>query len=613
MARTHRSLYRNGVSFFGLLVVALGAALMLFSFLLELSSDRPTPYLGIVTYLFLPAVIGLGILIFLYGMRRESLRRRRSNSEDVPAYPRLDLNDPRHRTRFAFWLIAATLLLVLLAIGAYNGFKFTESVTFCGQVCHTVMEPEFTMYKNSSHARVPCVECHVGSGATWYVKSKLSGLRQVYAVLTDNYQRPIPTPIDHLRPARETCEHCHWPEKFYGAQMVQIPHFRHDEKSTFEQISLALKTGGGRADLHGGEGIHWHMAIANQVRFVAVDPGLQHIAIVKVTRRDGSAAEYRNTELKMPPGPHRERLMDCMDCHNRPSHRVEAPEDAINRAMASGAIVRDLPWMKAIAVDALVQKYEDRESARRGILERLKSYYEKAHPEIAKLRAADIEKAALHIIAIHERNVFPKMKVGFGTYPENIGHRNWPGCFRCHGGRHATADGKVLSGECTLCHTAPLRGPPAALGAPTQIAKADWHPYPLIGKHAELLCHQCHTAGSNPASTCVNCHKMTAEKPMMDRLPCGTCHFPDASGQRRACTTCHTSLAGLHATKGHEGECVRCHTPHTFKVSSDAACRSCHGELPKPISRQRWSGSAGPSAPAGAGANAAPYMPYGAR
>ena len=239
-----KGLYRNALSYVGGVVMAGGAVLTSVYALIGIVLAPQSPYLGIVTYLLLPAVIVGGLLLLLYGMRRESQRRRRTGQEES-AYPRLDLNDARQRRRFTWALVGGGVLVVLVAFGAYNGFIFTESVTFCGRVCHRVMQPEHTAYLNSPHARVACVECHIGSGANWFVKSKLSGTWQLVSVTFDLYPRPIPVPVHNLRPARDTCEECHWPSKFVGDRLKIVTRHDDDEKSTEKKTALLLKVGGG--------------------------------------------------------------------------------------------------------------------------------------------------------------------------------------------------------------------------------------------------------------------------------------------------------------------------------------------------------------------------------
>src|SRR3990172_7674423 len=243
-------LYRNAISFIGAYVAIISVFLILFSLLLQFSFKAHSPYIGIFSFMVFP---------FLSGMRRESIRRRRLGVDEALPYPLLDLNEPRMRKTFSYAILGGSFLAILLAFVSYHAFLYTETTSFCGQLCHKVMEPEFAAYQGSPHARVPCVDCHVGSGASWYVKSKISGARQVIAVTFGTYPRPFPTPIENLRPARETCEECHWPAKFFGTQLKQIPHFRYDEKNTPEQISLGIKTGGGSGELGENAGIHWHM------------------------------------------------------------------------------------------------------------------------------------------------------------------------------------------------------------------------------------------------------------------------------------------------------------------------------------------------------------------
>ncbi len=509
-------LYRNAVSYFGGLVAVASMFIVGFLALSTLSVEHASPYIGIFTYVVFPSIAAGGITVFLVGMRREAKRRHKTGTTEALPYPSLDLNDPSQRRRFGIFAVAGTISLMVFSFAGYNGFLLTESVGFCGQTCHTPMEPEMTAYLASPHARVRCVECHVGEGAGWYVHSKLSGARQLFAVLFNTYDRPIPTPIKDLRPARETCQHCHWPEKFFGAQLTQKPHFRYDEKNTAEQISLLIKTGGGGGVL--GAGIHWHMFIDNKVEYAAEDDQLQHIPWFKVTRSDGKMTEYFTTDHKVAPDDlagMKHRVMDCMDCHNRPSHNFEPPDTAVDKALLASQLATSLPYSKRAAVEALDKDYGSRASAHAGLRKDFVGFYQEKYPDLMGPRAPDIEKGVQTIIDIYDRTVFPEMKVSWKTYPLNIGHRNWPGCFRCHDGKHKTADGEVLSNKCTICHTAPVRGPQSALGdvlAASVDPKADWHPWEMpekhlaVAKHKELQCYQCHAAGHKPFTECNDCH-----------------------------------------------------------------------------------------------------------
>jgi hypothetical protein len=580
--RRGRGLYHNPVSYAGGMVVAASALLIVFSLALQLIMTHASPYLGIFTFMVLPGFLTIGGLIFLYGLRRESLRRRRLGPEAPPPYPELDLNDIGQRRRFSYAVLAGFFLLVLLAVVAYNAFNFTESVTFCGRICHTVMQPEYTAYLASPHARVRCVDCHVGAGASWFVKSKLAGIHQVFAVTFHTYPTPIPVPVKNLRPARETCEECHWPQKFYGAQFVQNPHFRYDEKNTAEQISLLVKTGGGSPTLGENAGIHWHMIIENKVEFAALDEQLQDIPWIKVTGPSGKTHVYFSDEF----GISKEKAealprhtMDCMDCHNRPTHIFQVPSGAVDTAMASGLISPTIPWIKKVAVDALERVYPTRAAAAVGLRDEILGYYAKNYPKISTNRSAELEEVAERVVTIYDRSVFPKMDVNWKTYSSNIGHRNWPGCFRCHDGRHVNEEGQVLTHDCTMCHTMPERGPLTPIGTEMPVSTENWHPWELKGKHAVILCSRCHAAGYRPPSSCADCHKFDTKAPMMD-LGCDNCHLKEQEVKPLAdCKTCHDGLPGLHNKGGHpDAECTDCHQPHVWKVTGRDVCMQCHDD-----------------------------------
>lgn len=508
-------LYRNTMSYFGGLVAASAALLIVFAILGELTIDQPSPYVGIFTYLVFPTILFFGLVFVLWGMRREAVRRAKAGAVEKMPYPRLDLNDDRHRKRFGYALVLGSALLIVLAWVGYNAYLFTGSVTFCGQICHSVMKPEYTAYMHSPHARVPCVDCHVGTGASWYVQSKLSGARQVFATALKTYERPIPTPIEHLRPARETCEQCHWPEKFFGATLVQIPHYRYNENNTPEQISLLLRTGGGNPDLGASAGIHWHMAIANRITFAEGDPKRQKIPWMKVRHIDGSERVYKavgtelsNDEVAALP----KRVMDCIDCHNRPSHAFAPPEESVDEALSRGEISEKLPWIKQVGVEAVSSSYPSADAARTGIRAAVESFYRDRYPSVVEGQSEQLYKAVEALVGIHDRGVFPGMNVDWATYPNNIGHRYWPGCFRCHDDRHVSDDGRRLTTNCTLCHTAPQRHERMPLGEVMVSSDLDWHPWEMpsetvaVEGHEDLLCHDCHSAGFRPRKTCVDCH-----------------------------------------------------------------------------------------------------------
>jgi hypothetical protein len=415
---------------------------------------------------------------------------------------------------------------------------------------------------------------------SWYVKSKISGAPQVFALWFRTYSTPIPTPLKNLRPARETCEECHWPEKFYGAQLMQYPYFRYNKQNSPEQISLLVRTGGGTPNLGENAGIHWHMAINEKVYFKAADRGLQQIPWIKVISGDGSETIYRDKSVKIS-DEELDKLplnfMDCMDCHNRPSHVFSPPETAVDQAMAGGYISSKLPWIKKLALDALVKDYGEKQTVYEEMRRLIEAYYAKEYPKVIEYQKAELKQAISTIFGIYDRNVFPTMKVNWTTYPNNIGHRNWPGCFRCHNDRHVSQKGNVLTSQCPVCHTMPQRGLLLPLGATASASPKPWHPWPLKGAHERILCSLCHRAGYRPPLDCISCHKIDTSAPMMSSA-CKTCHLQEAEVKPMGnCRSCHGNLRELHKQRDHaSAACAGCHRPHSWKVTARDTCLTCH-------------------------------------
>jgi hypothetical protein len=344
--------------------------------------------------------------------------------------------------------------VLILSLAAYSGIHYMDSNEFCGKVCHTVMEPEFAAFQDGPHSRVGCVQCHIGPGAPWFVKAKISGLRQVLAVTFGTYSKPIPSPVHDLRPARETCEQCHWPEKFHGDKVKVIREFATDEANTESATTMQIHVGGGSDKLSIATGIHWHMNVANVVEYITTDPKRQVIPWVKITDRSGAVREYLAegvTPEELAKG--ERRTMDCLDCHNRPSHPFDPSADkAVNRALAMGTIPKTVPFIKREAVAALSEAYPSHQAADDRIAQRLREFYRANYNEVYMTRRQDVERAITGTQQLYRRNVFPTMNVTWGTYPNNIGHMDFPGCFRCHDDNHKAKDGKTIGQDCALCH-----------------------------------------------------------------------------------------------------------------------------------------------------------------
>jgi len=405
------------------------------------------PYIGIVAFVVMPSVLLLGLVLIPAGavLRRRREARRLAAGEEEPPLPVIDFNRARTRVLALAFLALTTVNVLLLGVASYKGLEVMDSPEFCGS-CHSVMAPEAAAHARSPHARVSCVGCHIGPGASWFVKSKLSGSWQLVSVTFGLHPRPIPTPVHDLRPARDTCEQCHWPTKFVGDRLRVLTRHAEDEASTPTKTVLLLHVGGAQGT--GARGIHWHVDPGNRVRFLT-DEKRELVSTVELLGPGGERRVYQGKGPAPAKGTWRE--MDCVDCHNRPSHVYLSPEDEVDAALEAGRIDRALPFVRREAVKALRADYPSAEAARQGLRARLAELY-LSGPPAAPERQAAVEAAGGELAAIWSRNVWPQMKIGWGTYPTQLGHDAAPGCFRCHDGEHATADGKVISNDCEQCH-----------------------------------------------------------------------------------------------------------------------------------------------------------------
>jgi hypothetical protein len=487
----------NMISGVGAVIASVTAIIILFMLGISFFTQMTNPYLGIFIYMILPPFLILGLILIPLGMLREWHRVQRGETPSEIKWPYIDLNKKSHRNAFLIFIIGTIIFMVGGAVLSYQAFHFTESVTFCGTTCHNVMQPEYTAYQNSPHARVACTECHVGSGAGWYTKSKLSGMYQVYAVLTKVFPRPIPTPVKNLRPAQETCEQCHWPRQFYGAQQRQFNHYKYDSTNTSWPINMLIKTGGGDPKTGQTAGIHWHMNICFKVEYIARDERRQDIPWVRVTNRQtGKATTYQDQSNPLPAdslGAYKPRVMDCMDCHNRPSHIYHAPDNAIDVSMLIGRIDPDIPDIKKVAVGAMAAEYSTYDSAMTGISSTIADYYKQNRPEIYESMRSNIDDAIKGTQASYSMNIFPFMKARWSAYPNNIGHFYSVGCMRCHLGNHKSDDGKTLTHDCTACHT--ILGQGAASGELSTAEKGleFQHPEDIGDTWKETGCYECHS------------------------------------------------------------------------------------------------------------------------
>lgn len=498
MARRLPSVYYNWISLIGTALALVSLSIIAFLYVLDLASAGTSPYYGIITYMILPVGVIVGLILIPIGMLIERRRREGGGGGFIPSQLMIDFTNPSHRYAIAAFLVITAIFLIGTAVGSYEAYHYTETVEFCGEVCHKIMEPEYTTYQQSPHARVTCAECHVGEGANWYVKSKLSGAYQVYAAIAGVYPRPIPTPVENLRPARETCEQCHWPDKFYGAREKEINRYRADEKNTHWKIDLLLKVGGKKTDASPHTGIHWH--IDNKVEYIARDSLRQDIPWVRVTYNNGETVTYNSMYDPLPDSVlsnSEPRVIDCIDCHNRPTHIYQAPVDLVDNAIYTGQISKSLPFIKQQAVYALRAKYTTEDSALTGIETGVRNFYQDNYPEVADTMQAEINQAIATLKTSYSNNFFPYMKVRWDTHPNNIGHSKSLGCYRCHNGNMADESGDTITHECTACHTI------LSEGEGTKVRYADnpneglefKHPIDIGEAWRSMSCSECHDGG----------------------------------------------------------------------------------------------------------------------
>ena len=416
------------------------------------------PYLGIIFFLFLPLIFLIGLALIPVGI---FLRRRQLLREGhIPAaFPKVDLNDRIFRHGIDIVLVATIVNFLVIATASYHGAAYMDSPQFCGSSCH-VMSPEYTAYKISPHSHVACVECHIGSGAEAYFSAKVNGTKQLLEVtlhplaplapkLIPDYPRPIPSPVDSLRPARYTCEACHTPTRFDGDKLLVKSQFADDEQNSETQTVLVLHLGGEDSLSHftGIHGVH-----LGHIEYITTDPSRTTIPWVQRTNPDGTKSTFVASALNGAKPQGELRVMDCIDCHNRAAHTFVTAEEAINRAMADGIISPSLPYIHKEGLALLKGSYTSQAEAKVKIPAGLEAFYRSQNPAVLTEKAALVQAAGKELYLLYSQNVFPFMKVTWGTHPNHIGHQSYPGCFRCHDSDHVTKNGTAITQDCSACH-----------------------------------------------------------------------------------------------------------------------------------------------------------------
>lgn len=453
------ALTRNTLSLVGVILAAASAALILLLSAFSLLGLHGGPHTGIFAYVVLPMLLVLGIVLVPIGLWLQRRRERRAAAraeQTPPALPVIDLNNPGTRASLFAYVLMGLAALAILAGTGYKGVQVLESTQFCGQACHLTMQPEAVAHARSPHANVACAQCHVGPGASWFVRSKINGLMELVEETLNNYPRPIPTPIHNLRPAREVCEQCHWPASFIGDRLVIHTHYADDEKNTATKTVLSLHVGGQAGQ--SSSGIHWHVGRGTSIRFLA-DPSRETIYTVELTTAGGVHKTFKSSAT--PPANAQWRVMDCVDCHNRPAHTFHDPSDEIDAALDDGRIDTSLPFIKREGMQVLQVQYPSQAQARIRIAQQIAQFYKAQYPAVASGQASAVAQAGKALGDIWSWNVFPQMKVTWNTYPNHIGHQQSPGCWRCHDNKHVTDSGEKIKKQCGLCHNILAQDDPA--------------------------------------------------------------------------------------------------------------------------------------------------------
>ncbi len=478
-----RSIWRNWISLTGT-VIAIGS---FFSFLLLSAFDlfageHTNPYVGILSYVVAPGFLLLGLGLFFFGGWLSRRQQRRDPDAPTPQLS-IDLESPRDRKRLLWFALGTMTFLLFSALGSFQTYHLTETVEFCGKVCHEVMKPEFVAYQNGLHAKVACVECHVGSGAGYYLQSKINGAHQLWGVISGDYKKPIPTPVTNLRPAQDTCEKCHWPQRFSGNLERTYHHtLAGDDKKTYT-VRLLLHVGGGDSQHGLVGGIHWHTSKEHRVEYYAEDEQRQKIPWIRVSNPDGTSTVFQTPEFKGTPDASKLRTMDCLDCHNRPAHRYKSPNEALDQALYLGKIDSNLPAVKRTIVDLLTKEYATEAEAAAAIESGIRKQY-------GNTPAAN--QAVTTATTIYNENFFPFMKADWSKYPEHIGHKDWMGCFRCHDNQHVAVgkpEKKIGASDCNTCHTILAQGAGAELTTLAPEGQPFKHPDAMPD---DLTCSDCH-------------------------------------------------------------------------------------------------------------------------
>ncbi len=439
-------LARNWITRAGVALATLAGFSWLFLLPLHLRGHVDNPYIGLLAFIAVPIVFFTGLALIPVGLAITKRKRQ----DLLPGVPD---RKAAWRSAGAFFVMMTVGNLLIGSQVTYRAVEHMDTVQFCGQTCH-VMKPEFTAHQEPPHAQVACVSCHVAPGAAGWIKAKTAGTRQLFAVMLNNFPRPIESAMESNRlvSSADTCEQCHARDKIIGPRLQILTKFKGNEQNTRTETVLMMKVGGGpTGGVHGA-----HMRPGVTIRYTAQDKRRESIPWVEYKDSSrGITRTYAATSAAPDSGRKLATFeMQCVDCHNRPAHAFETPESAVDAALLRGEISPSLPFAKQVGVALISKPYDTADQAEREINEGLANYYRREHPHASNSQASAIQAAALSLIQIYRRNVFPDLKVTWKTYPNHLGHTDSPGCFRCHDGDHAAPDKKVITQDCNTCHEA---------------------------------------------------------------------------------------------------------------------------------------------------------------
>ncbi len=428
------------VTLIGSALVTTAAISWLFVLPLSLRGRVSNPYIGIIVFIALPALFFLGLILIPIGIWL-SKRRIRMDLERA----NVDRSTLLHR--IAIFVIATTGANILIASQlTYRAVEYMDTDQFCGQTCH-VMRPQYVAYLTAAHSHVPCADCHIGPGAAGWFQAKMNGTRQLFEVTFNNYPRPIPPPLEsgRLISPQETCVRCHSARNSGEYRLRIIRHFSDDRIPKPLNTVLLMRIGGGTS--WGIHGVHLGKGVT--IRYATKDPKREDIPWVEYRNVTTNTVRVYSTSSNPGGKPNLPVFtMQCVDCHSQPAHTPELPDSAVDSAIASGAIPLDLPFIRKEGVRLLKLGYSSQNEAARRIPLALADFYR----SYSVSDRSEISKAAQALVAIYKRNVFPEMKIDWGTYPDQLGHTESTGCFRCHDGSHVAADGNAITQDCAACH-----------------------------------------------------------------------------------------------------------------------------------------------------------------